>query len=69
MSQDVEYYRNKYESCINCKNPETLAKRIKRWPNYCPVCGRPLTEEAWEQFANKVEVFHSYVMRDLQMEK
>ena len=37
-----------WRGCINCHDKEELAKHIHCWPSFCPVCGRPLTDEAVE---------------------
>lgn len=36
------------------KNFEKLAKHIKCYPSYCPVCGRPLTEQAWDELEKRM---------------
>lgn len=46
--------REKGEPCLNCKDIEKLAKHIKCWPSYCPVCGRPLTNEGWEEMEGRI---------------
>lgn len=44
----------KWAPCLNCQDIEKLAKHIKCWPSYCPVCGRPLTEQAWADLEKRL---------------
>lgn len=44
----------KWEPCMNCQDIEKLAKHIKCWPSYCPVCGRPLTDQAWDELEKRL---------------
>lgn len=46
--------REKWEPCLNCQDIEKLAKHIKCWPSYCPVCGRPLTDQAWDELEKRL---------------
>lgn len=46
--------REKWEPCLNCQDIEKLSKHIKCWPSYCPVCGRPLTDEAWDELEKRL---------------
>ena len=46
--------REKWEPCVNCKAIEKLAKHIKYCPSYCPVCGRPITDQAWAELEKRL---------------
>lgn len=46
--------REAWEPCVNCVDVEDLAKRLKCWPSYCPVCGHPLTPEAWTMLEKRL---------------
>ena len=47
-----------WNGCINCHDKEKLAKHIHCWPSFCPVCGRPLTDEAVEIVMERLEALH-----------
>ena len=44
-----------WRGCINCHDKEELAKHIHCWPSFCPVCGRPLTDEAVDMMMERLE--------------
>ena len=44
-----------WRGCINCHDKEELAKHIHCWPSFCPVCGRPLTDEAVDMVMERLE--------------
>ena len=45
-AHNVHINSSAWKPCFNCKDEGALAKKIKCWPSYCPLCGRPLTKEA-----------------------
>ena len=47
-----------WRGCINCHDKEELAKHIHCWPSFCPVCGRPLTDEAVEMVMERLEALY-----------
>ena len=44
-----------WPGCINCHDKERLAKHIHCWPSFCPVCGKPLTNEAVQMVMERLE--------------
>lgn len=53
--QPVSINLEAWEPCSNCYDLETLSKSVRCWPSYCPICGRPLTERAWEQLEKHIK--------------
>lgn len=54
LARVVHIDHEKWEPCLNCQDIEKLAKHIKCWPSYCPVCGRPLTEQALDELEKRL---------------
>lgn len=62
----MEINRNKWERCEKCRyekedmliyypcDIDTVVGFETGWAQYCPECGRPLTEEGWEKLERKV---------------
>ena len=50
-----------FSGCINCHNIERLAKHIHCYPSFCPVCGKPLTDEAVEMVMERMEALHENI--------
>ena len=48
-----------WNGCINCHDKEKLAKHIHCWPSFCPVCGRPLTDEAVDMVMERLEALYA----------
>lgn len=49
--------RGRWNGCDTCKNPifATCCRGLLNEPvNYCPNCGKPLTEEAWAELYRKI---------------
>lgn len=46
--------RDAFEGCINCADVKQLVKHIHCWPSYCPVCGHPMTESAWNKLEERI---------------
>lgn len=48
--------RGRWDGCDTCKNPifATCCSGLLNEPvNYCPSCGKPLTEEAWAELERR----------------
>ena len=50
-----EQVEKMWPGCINCHDKERLAKHIHCWPSFCPVCGKPLTNEAVQMVMERLE--------------
>lgn len=51
MQKPVKLDRSRWEGCGYC-NDTTDAEAYEFC--YCPYCGKPLTEEAWEQLERRI---------------
>lgn len=47
--QTVKLDRSQWEGCYSCGDMLKKSRMVKLGRNYCPRCGRPLTEEAWAE--------------------
>lgn len=50
-NQDTRLDRSRWEGCGYCNDP-TDAEEYDFC--YCPYCGKPITEEAWEQLEQRI---------------
>lgn len=46
--------RSRWEGCYSCGNMLKTIRMVKLGRNYCPRCGRPLTEEAWAELERRI---------------
>lgn len=50
-AQKTKLYRSRWEGCERC---DYIVKNYADWPEYCYVCGKPLTEEAWAEMERRI---------------
>lgn len=46
--------RSQWEGCPECSCIVISRKMVNRGRNYCPYCGRPLTEKAWAELERRI---------------
>lgn len=50
-SHKFKVNREKWEGCQRC---DSMLKNDIDYPSYCYVCGKPLTDDAWNEFEKKL---------------
>ena len=53
-AQPAKLDRSQWEGCPECSCIVISRKMVNRGRNYCPYCGRPLTEEAWAELERRI---------------
>lgn len=51
-AQPAKLDRSRWEGCKSCKGKNSFSVRYNL--QYCPVCGKPITNEAWAELAQKI---------------
>lgn len=46
--------RSLWKGCDSCENQKIREIMLKHKRKYCSLCGKPLTEEAWEETARRI---------------
>lgn len=46
MKNKNYFKKYRYDSCLNCMELDSMYKRLRCYPSYCPTCERPLTKQA-----------------------
>lgn len=46
--------RKRWEGCWNCNNLNVRKLTLRHGREYCPGCGKPLTEEAWADLERRI---------------
>lgn len=46
--------RSRWKGCWSCNNPKVRALGLRHGREYCPGCGKPLTEGAWAELERRI---------------
>lgn len=46
--------RSRWEGCWSCNNQKIRELGLRHGREYCPCCGRPLTEKAWAELERRI---------------
>lgn len=52
--QQTTLDRNRWEGCWSCNDPKVRNLGLRHGREYCPRCGKPLTEEAWAELERRI---------------
>lgn len=50
----VKLDRSRWEGCWSCNNQKIRELGLRHGREYCPCCGRPLTEKAWAELERRI---------------